>query len=383
MKIPLIMMFKKLKLKFLCVIRTAPGHSYINIVERIMSILNLGFQNVALERQESPSDRAIEKCKNLEDLRKNPEIKADWQKSVEPLISLLEARIQRLMLKDVPFVTSPAATDEELEEFIDETEEIDEMLPSKKRNKKLQKTEVKECKDYQSFLLTHCKSNQYSFQVRRCGDASCCDQDATSEPIQWLPHPVPDKSNVGHYLPLAEVIGKDPTNEHVPSILNDVRKVAEEIQGCKSSVLTAQNVRSTVSCRICKKLRCIYAARVLTGRENNELKRVIQHFDYICGCLITHEDSFLAGTVFTRLELHCGSPMEYYGASKITVRKDLCAHCGKSRATTDQDLKKLFKTVLPICDGCKGRGKQVIKKGAIKTAAANKVKATAAAKNKK
>ena len=52
-KIPLIMMFKKLNLDFLVAIRTAPGHSYINIVERIMSILNIGFQNVALERKES------------------------------------------------------------------------------------------------------------------------------------------------------------------------------------------------------------------------------------------------------------------------------------------------------------------------------------------
>ena len=67
------------------------------------------------------------------------------------------------MLKDVPFVTSPAATDEELDEFIEETEAIDELLPSKKRNKKLAKNDVKECQDYQSFLKLHCKSNLYSF----------------------------------------------------------------------------------------------------------------------------------------------------------------------------------------------------------------------------
>ena len=192
--------------------------------------------------------------------------------------------------------------------------------------------------------------------------------------IQWLPHPVPDNLNVGHYLPLSAVLGNDPTDEHVPSIVNDVRRVAEQIQGCKSSALTAQNVRSTVSCRICKKLRCIYAVRVLTNRENNELKRVIRDFDYICGCLVTPDDSFLAGTVFTRLELHCGAPMEYmyYGATKITVRKDLCGHCGKPRATTDQELKRYFKTVLPICDVCKGREKAAITKGPIKSAAANK-----------
>ena len=38
-KIHLILMFKQLKLDSLIVIRTAPGQSYVNIVEQIMSIL--------------------------------------------------------------------------------------------------------------------------------------------------------------------------------------------------------------------------------------------------------------------------------------------------------------------------------------------------------
>ena len=87
-KIPLIMIFRKINLDFLVAIRTAPGHSYINIVERLMSILNIGFQNMALERPESQSDDIIKTCKTLEDLRKKPEIKEDWQNSVQSLISL-------------------------------------------------------------------------------------------------------------------------------------------------------------------------------------------------------------------------------------------------------------------------------------------------------
>ena len=58
-KIPLILMFKQLKPDSLLAICTAPGKSYVNIVERIMSILNTGFQNVALEREESGSDEEI------------------------------------------------------------------------------------------------------------------------------------------------------------------------------------------------------------------------------------------------------------------------------------------------------------------------------------
>ena len=66
-------------------IRTAPGLSYVTIVERMMSILNIGYQNVALERQPSPSDDAIKKCKNLEDLCKHSDIKDGWLKLVHEL----------------------------------------------------------------------------------------------------------------------------------------------------------------------------------------------------------------------------------------------------------------------------------------------------------
>ena len=77
-KIPLILMFKQLKLDSLIAILTAPGQSYVSIVERIMSILNIVFQNVALEREESGSDEEIRKCKDLSELRQKPIIKDDW-----------------------------------------------------------------------------------------------------------------------------------------------------------------------------------------------------------------------------------------------------------------------------------------------------------------
>ena len=68
-----------------------------------MSILNIGFQNVALERNSVPSDDEIKKCQNLNDLQSKPGIKIDWQQSVAPLIETLEGRTKRLALKDEPF----------------------------------------------------------------------------------------------------------------------------------------------------------------------------------------------------------------------------------------------------------------------------------------
>ena len=89
-KIPLILLFLWLNLDMLVAIRTAPGHSYRNSVERTMSILNIGFQNVSLERAAINQEEIIKKMKNLEDLRKVADkIKSAWIDSVQPLIDLL------------------------------------------------------------------------------------------------------------------------------------------------------------------------------------------------------------------------------------------------------------------------------------------------------
>ena len=68
-----------------------------------MSILNIRYQYVALEREPSPSDDTIKKCKNLEDLRKHPGIKDDWLKLVQNVIAVLDKRTNHLFLKDEPF----------------------------------------------------------------------------------------------------------------------------------------------------------------------------------------------------------------------------------------------------------------------------------------
>lgn len=55
-KLALVILFKNLDLDLLIAGRTAPGHSWINPVERIMSTLNLAMQNIALARDECSSD---------------------------------------------------------------------------------------------------------------------------------------------------------------------------------------------------------------------------------------------------------------------------------------------------------------------------------------
>ena len=56
----------------LCAARTAPNQSWRNSVERIMSILNLGFRSVGMMRKEMTPEigRKIKHCNSLKQLRR-------------------------------------------------------------------------------------------------------------------------------------------------------------------------------------------------------------------------------------------------------------------------------------------------------------------------
>ena len=68
----LISLLLKLDLDFLCVCRTAPFHSWKNPVERITSIINLGFQCVGLmwKPMSDEPEAAVSKCNIMKQLRK-------------------------------------------------------------------------------------------------------------------------------------------------------------------------------------------------------------------------------------------------------------------------------------------------------------------------
>lgn len=58
------------------------------------------------------------------------------------------------------------------------------------------------------------------------------------------------------------------------------------------------------------------------------------------------------------MNINCGSPMEIAYYSSSTDRRDICYFCGATEAETNMELKKEFKTVLPLCKTCKDMGQQ-------------------------
>ena len=115
-QIPLMQAFWRLQsrmpnLQHMAVIRTAPNNSWLNTVERIMSILNYSLQNVALARHVSPSDDEIKKYANMAELRAaSTDIKADWLDSVKPVIATIKERMEGMALKGKPFKVSLKST---------------------------------------------------------------------------------------------------------------------------------------------------------------------------------------------------------------------------------------------------------------------------------
>ena len=105
-KLAHIALFRKLNLDYLCAVRTAPYHSYRNPVERIMSVLNLGLQAIALARKSMPEEMEAEatKCNSMKALRSVAERIVGFKEaildSISPVKVILTDIAKRLELKE-------------------------------------------------------------------------------------------------------------------------------------------------------------------------------------------------------------------------------------------------------------------------------------------
>ena len=123
-KLSLILIFERLGIDLLVAARTAPGNSWANPAERIMSLLNLALQNVALTREVCDTqhyEHVLKSANSMADIRnktKNvPGLKNAWENSIASMVSMLETRTSRLNLKGEPFAVSSPASDETVERF--------------------------------------------------------------------------------------------------------------------------------------------------------------------------------------------------------------------------------------------------------------------------
>ena len=221
------------------------------------------------------------------------------------------------------------------------------------------------------------RQRQYTFQLRKCDDDSCCIP-ATTPPHQlhWLPDPVLQEQDNDHYMPYEEAKLLETTEKDRPSLLKVpeakvtgqkkstvktnlsgaiAAKSTEDEPGVPASMFTVQNAPFTVECIECRKPGVIYSKNKLIERRAMKLALQLSEVDYTCGSFITSEDDQLHGRVYVRQSIMCSSIAElaYYSSY---VGKKICA--ASEQGEKDQTSK--FQTVLPICQTCKDAGFEAV-----------------------
>ena len=88
--------------------RTAPGCSFVNDCEKGMAVLNVGLENVSLERsqmseiQESHAKKASFMSELREQSTKHRDFKEAWMESTKPPTRIIEERFSRLKVGETP-----------------------------------------------------------------------------------------------------------------------------------------------------------------------------------------------------------------------------------------------------------------------------------------
>jgi hypothetical protein len=302
----------------------------------------------------------------------DPQVKEAWSSSVLPLTQIIRKRFERLQLKGKPVATRDAITTEEIAKFQAHLKAFPGLNPDK-----LQKQHTRHLLEYQDWLQKHCIQRQYIFQIRKCEESDCCAPCILPrEKLAWLPDPLLDKTEE-HYQPFQDAYGTPTSEDHRPSYVTKKKEkisqkatvspdislyLEEDVQvlQANSSVYTAQTARAVVQCVECAKPRLIYSKNRIGERQKTQIAEVISEYEYSCGSPLSPPDHPICGKLFVRLGITCESLLELaYYASNIG-RTDLCCYCANENAQIDLDLKKSFKTVLPLCEECKQEGKKPV-----------------------
>jgi hypothetical protein len=375
-KCSLITVFKKLDLDMVVACRCAPGQSWCNTAERVMSILNIALQNCALEREKCSEDteRLLRSCSSGASIRAEKDrstLVKEWSEVVGKLQKTVGDRFSRMSLKQKPIDVQDPVEENDIRSL----EEMLESLFPGLDVSKLTKQGLKKNQAYQNWLQKHCRERTYSFQIRKCSDLLCCKAPKLTE-LEWLPDPVLDSSG-DHYLPYDQVKGTVTTDENRPSARPAKEKLGYSLEGpaakkikksttrkddasCSSQpdmstetgIFTAQMARSFITCIECLKPRLLYSKYTLTSRQALLLTVVQDDAEFTCGSPLVVSGHPLHNVIHARQPMNCADPVEvpYYTAA--FGRVDICAHCAVPDCVADADLRSRFKTVLPCCASC-------------------------------
>ncbi|XP_060552756.1 uncharacterized protein LOC132714041 [Ruditapes philippinarum] len=231
-------LFKELNVDMLVMCRCAPGHSWRNPAERIMSLLNIGLQNCSLERQQCNDEieKHLKKYGNMKEIREksSPEVKQAYIEAVESVQSIVRNRFSKLKLKGEGVQVLDPVTEEDIDLC---KRHLRELFPELNLGK-LVKNVTKKVLSLTKWMENHCRERHYSFQIKKCDDESCCRKSQLSENVHldWLPDPVllDDKE---HYRSYKDSKGKVTDESDRPTFKESERKKVTKPRTAKKRAL--------------------------------------------------------------------------------------------------------------------------------------------------
>lgn len=350
-KVSLLCLFLLLDLDYLLAARTALCHSWRNLVERIMSTLNLGLQCVGLQRQagDEKFEAEAHNCNSLSALRraaaKRPEFRSEALDSIEPVKCLVSSIFSRLKLKDKHIKSSAATEDEQMSILWNFLSTILADVPSP--------DDLHKKSDLSSFpplsrYLDHCTQRHYFFEIKKCGVHTC----GVCKPIrlpreifeQLKPFPDTMPGSDGHFMAFEDMYGSDTTEKHRPS---SVKKSAKHRSlPFHGKLQHVKNANLMIECDECGMWRLVYALRKLNSTQCLSLQNSLSGMSFSCGAPLQELDIIpeLRDLVFVRT-LACGDPIEvlYYTAKF----EPICIYCAQSMDSYDSASENY-----PQCDSC-------------------------------
>jgi hypothetical protein len=347
----LICLFLEQDLDMLVCVRTPPYNSWKNPAERIMAVLNLGFQSVGLMRQSTFSFenklRSLSTMSEIRNLAENEEhLENEIKDSIEPVKILLNGVINRLKWKERHLKSFSAASKENIGEFSSNILKVDPALVDGSTTQQ----QLKNKKQFHDFLSSHCCIRHYLFCVKKCGRSSCklCKPprlpESIFENLAFIPDPEPE--NGDKYKTFDELYGKPTTEKYRPSL---IQKNAGNTHGVPFSPTsqTAKNVSIVIYCSECDRPRVLHSKHVVRGIKRNELQNVLSDISYSCGSDFSDvetDGNHILKSIYVKKNLSCEMPMEftYFSAGYETV----CYYCGQD------DNLIVYENKYSICENC-------------------------------
>lgn len=190
---------------------------YIDPVERVMSVLNLGLQSVGVMRQEMQRgfEKQISGLNTMADIRnkvmKDDALKNEIDSCIKPVTDLLGSTLGRLSWKGKQINIHEAASEAEIDAMFDTLKNLEPNFDKKN----MQQKHLKNYPVLQKFLETHCQRHHYLFTMKRCREQDCAVCNIAGDeiiPVDLLeslhkfPLPVPDDGdNADHYKSFEQV----------------------------------------------------------------------------------------------------------------------------------------------------------------------------------